>query len=252
VVSALFGGGPRRSRLPVRWSIGAADAETVVAEARDRLARGHAALKLKMGAIDPADDLDRVRTVAGELGPGVDILVDPNGTWDLRTATWMIDELEQAGVSGVEQPVRRDDLDGLRQLTRRATRLAVMADESVCRPADALRLARHRAADVVAVKVAKAGGLGRAHAVGVIAATAGIACYGGSALESSIGTAASAHLFAALPQLSGGCELVGPLLLTDDLVTEPISYKGGELQVPAGPGLGVEVDWDKIGQYRRA
>jgi muconate/chloromuconate cycloisomerase len=251
-VSALLGGGPCRWRIPVRWSIGAAGVEAVVDEARLQLERGHRSIKLKMGALDPADDVARVAAIVDALGREVDVLVDPNGTWDRKTATWALDELEQAGVTIVEQPVKRDDLDGMVHLTRRATRISILADESACRPADALRLSRRRACDGVAVKVAKAGGLLRAYSVGAIAATADLACYGGSALESSIGTAASAHLFASLPQLSAGCELVGPLLLTDDIVVEPVTYAGGDLVVPTGPGLGVEVDWEKVDQYRRA
>jgi L-alanine-DL-glutamate epimerase-like enolase superfamily enzyme len=103
----------------------------------------------------------------------------------------------------------------------------------------------------VAVKVAKAGGLVRGMTVGGICAAAGLRCYGGTALESSLGTAASAHLFSVLPDLSMGCELVGPLLLTDDVVTTPLRYEDGELVVPTGPGLGVEIDWAKVEEHRR-
>lgn len=55
-----------------------------------------------------------------------------------------------------------------------------------------------------------------------------------------------------LPELTLGCELVGPLVLTDDLVTEPVRYEPGDIVVPTGPGLGVEVDWAKIREYRRS
>ena len=250
-VSAMLGGGPARDRLPVRWAVGATDAETITAEARERLAQGHAALKLKMGADDPAADVARVAAVVDSLGPGVDYLVDPNASWPLETARWVLRELEDMGVSHVEQPIRRDDLEGLAHLTARLTRMSLIADESVCTPIDALRATRTRICDGVAVKVAKAGGLLRGYAVGQISAAAGLGCYGGTALESPVGTAASAHLFAALPQLRLDCELVGPLLLADELLVEPLEYDDGDLVVPGGPGLGIEIDWDKIAEYRR-
>jgi muconate/chloromuconate cycloisomerase len=250
-VSALLGGGPARDRLPVRWAVGAASADNVVEEGRDRLRSGHHGLKLKMGALAPRQDLARVAAIIERLGPGVDVLVDPNGTWDRRAATWMVDELEQLGVTTVEQPVDRDDVAGLAHLTARATTISIMADEAICRPLDALRVAPTGACDAVAVKVAKAGGLVRGMTVGGICAAAGLRCYGGTALESSLGTAASAHLFSVLPDLSMGCELVGPLLLTDDVVTTPLRYEDGELVVPTGRGLGVEIDWAKVEEHRR-
>jgi Enolase C-terminal domain-like/Catechol dioxygenase N terminus len=145
----------------------------------------------------------------------------------------------------------RDDLAGMAELRRRATTMWIVADESVSRPGDALAAVSARACDAVAVKPGKAGGLTRAAQVAAVTTAAGLACYGGSALETSIGTAAAAHLFAALPELALGCELAGPLLLADDLVTNPVRYADGNLQVPQGPGLGVTVNWDNVDRYAR-
>jgi muconate/chloromuconate cycloisomerase len=250
-VSALLAGGPARSTIPVRWALGAADAETVLTEAKQRMAEGFGALKLKMGALPIDEDLERVDAVVGALGPDVDVLVDPNGAWDLRTAGWALAELERIGVAVVEQPVPRDALHWLARLADRPGRLTVMADESVCRPADALAAVAAGACDAVAVKVGKAGGLLRAYAVGAIASAAGLRCYGGTALESSVGAAAAAHVFSVLPELSMGCELVGPLLLTEDVVADPVAYDAGSIVVPTGPGLGVEVDWGRVRAHAR-
>src|SRR3546814_19368795 len=78
-----------------------------------------------------------------------------------------------------------------------------------------------------------------------VAEAAGIPIYGGMALESSIGTAAALQLFSALPLLSWDCELIGPLLLADDLAVQPTQYHNFEVVVPHGTGLGVEPDTDK-------
>lgn len=244
-------GGAARAEIPVRWALSGHGHGDVVAEARQRLDTGHRALKLKLGALPPEEDLRRVELLIDKIGTGVDYLADPNGAWDFRTAVWALAELEAMGVRVVEQPIDRDDVAGMAALVERATTARIMADESVCRPVEALRAAHARSCDAVSVKAGKAGGLRPAMAVAAIATAAGMDCYGGTALETSVGTAAAAHLFASLPRLPLGCELVGPLLLADDIVTEPLRYADGALRLPPGPGLGVEVDPEKVARYAR-
>jgi len=84
-----------------------------------------------------------------------------------------------------------------------------------------------------------------------IAQGAGISLYGGTMLEGTIGTLASAHIFASLPNLDWGTELFGPLLLTDDIVKQPITYKNNAMEIPKGIGLGVELDLNKLEKYKR-
>jgi L-alanine-DL-glutamate epimerase-like enolase superfamily enzyme len=223
----------------------------VLEDAAERIALGYTSIKFKMGALPPQEDVRRAGELVDKLGHDLDYVGDPNGTWDLRTATWAVRELESIGLAAVEQPVARRDLAGLAELRAQATSIDVMADESVCVPADALEAVRARACDSVSVKPGKAGGLRAAALVASIIDTAAIGCYGGTALEGPVGTAASAHLFASLPQLRFGCELVGPLLLTDSITTTPLRYEGGQLHIPTGPGLGVQLDHDKVGRFRR-
>jgi muconate cycloisomerase len=126
-----------------------------------------------------------------------------------------------------------------------------MADEALHGPEDAFAYASSAAADVFAVKIAQSGGLQAAGRVGAIADAAGIGLYGGTMLEAGIGTIASAHVFATFPQLAWGTELFGPLLLTEEILTEPLGYGDFALKVPDRPGLGVELDLDRIEFFRR-
>ena len=87
--------------------------------------------------------------------------------------------------------------------------------------------------------------------VAAIAQLAGISLYGGTMLEGAVGTAASAHVFSTFSDLQFGTELFGPLLLTQELLTEPLRYRDFTLQVPTGPGLGIEIDRDKLARLRR-
>jgi L-alanine-DL-glutamate epimerase-like enolase superfamily enzyme len=249
-LSTLLGGASQAS-LPVRWALSGAGTTGVLEDAAERITLGHTAIKFKMGALPPEQDVRRVAELVDKLSGDLDYIGDPNGTWDLRTATWAVRELESIGLSAVEQPVGRDDLEGLGELRARATKIDVMSDESVCTPSDALKAVRARACDSVSVKPGKAGGLRAAALVASIMDTAGIGCFGGTALEGPVGTAASAHLFATLPQLRFGCELVGPLLLSDSVATEPLRYEAGHLFIPTGPGIGVSLDHEKVGRYRR-
>lgn len=248
---SLLLGGSARDTLPVRWALsGSGDSETVE-DATARLDEGHRALKFKMGVLPAEDDVRRVAWLVEKIGADVDYLGDPNGVWDLRTATWAVKELEAIGVNVIEQPTPRDDPRALAEVRRQATRIKVMADESVCQLTDALAAIGQRLCDSVAVKPGKSGGLRAAALMEAVLRPSGIACYGGTALEGPIGTAASAHLFASFTHLPLGCELVGPLLLADDITTGGIQYVNGELCVPAGPGLGVKLDPDKVARYRR-
>ena len=70
-------------------------------------------------------------------------------------------------------------------------------------------------------------------------------------LEAGVGTAASAQLFATFPRLDWGTELFGPLLLTEEILAEPLRYEDFSLVVPEGPGLGVALDEDKVARFRR-
>jgi muconate cycloisomerase len=250
-VHVLFGG-LRRTSLPVTWALGADPADVVVEEARGKLAAGeHTTFKLKMGRAEPAEDVARVAAVAEALAGEAGVRVDLNGSWDESTARAWLPRLADAGVELVEQPVPGWNVDAMARLAERLD-VPLMADESVQSTHDALAICQRRAADVLAVKVAKSGGLGNTRRIAAIADAAGMPCYGGTTLESSIGTAASLHAFCSTGAVSAGSELFGPLLLADDLVEEPVAYRGGEVRVPTGPGLGVTLDEDKVAKYARA
>jgi muconate cycloisomerase len=101
------------------------------------------------------------------------------------------------------------------------------------------------------VKIAKSGGLSAVQRVAAVAEAAGLACYGGTTIETSLGTAASAQLFCATASVRAGTELFGPLLLDDDIATEPVAYTGGDLLLNSGAGFGITIDEDKVAKYER-
>jgi muconate cycloisomerase len=82
-----------------------------------------------------------------------------------------------------------------------------------------------------------------------VAEAAGIGLYGGTMLEGSIGTAATAHALAALPSLGWGTELFSPLLLKEDIVACGLSFEDGHLLVPDEPGLGITLDEKRFTRF---
>jgi muconate cycloisomerase len=159
-----------------------------------------------------------------------------------------IQRLQAGGVDLIEQPISMRNQAGLKRL-KEHFEVAIMADEIVQDLQNAFRLATDHCADVFAVKINQAGGLKAACLIGQMAQLAGIELYGGTMLEGPIGTAASAHVFSTYPSLNFDTELFGPLLLTEDILARPLDYSNFGLSVPTGPGLGIEVDRDKIYHY---
>jgi muconate cycloisomerase len=244
-------GGLARTSIPVTWALGTESAAEVIDEARAKLDAGlHTSFKLKMGAQEPADDVARIVEVAQKLSCDASIRVDLNARWDLVTSLRWLPRLAEAGVELVEQPVPGAEVEWLAEINA-ALPIPVMADESLRTPSDALRLVRLRAADIFSLKTTKSGGLRRTRAIAEIAAAAGVPCHGGTAIEGPIGTVASLHLACAAPGVTWGSELFGPLLMREELLTEPLRYADGHLHLPDGPGLGVELDPAAVARFTR-
>jgi muconate cycloisomerase len=249
-VSTLLGGAVRKT-LPVLWTLASGDTQRDIEEAEMLLAeRRHNTFKLKIGRRSVRDDVAHVSRIKAALGDRAKVTVDVNQAWNEVDAALGIAALEAAGVDLIEQPTPREQRGALARLASRFI-VPIMADEAVTGPEDALELVRGACADVFALKIAKSGGIYGMMRTAAIADAAGVSLYGGTMLEGSIGSIASAHGFAALPQLAWGTELFGPLLLKDDIVTARPSYRDFDLHMPEGPGLGLHIDEEKLAFYRR-
>ncbi|MGH1371710.1 muconate/chloromuconate family cycloisomerase [Planktotalea sp.] len=249
-VSQLFGGAVT-DKMPVAWTLASGNSQTDIAEAHEMIeSKRHNIFKLKIGKRSVREDIAHVARIKDALGDAASIRVDVNTAWSLQEARWGLKGLQEAGCELIEQPVSARDLDAMAELTS-AFEIAVMADESLNGPEDALAVASKRAADVYAVKIAQSGGLKRASEVIATAQAAGLGLYAGTMLETGLSTAAALQLFSTVETLHWGTELFGPLLLTDDILTEPLTYRDFCVEVPKGNGIGVALDPDKVAYYRR-
>ena len=248
VSAAELLGGRHREEIPLSFSLANPDFEQDLEAARALHAEGLRLFKLKTGFAGHAADLRRLERLRQEL-PEIDLRVDYNQGLEPWDAIRTLKDVEAFRPTFIEQPVPADQIAALAAISA-ALDTPVMADESVFTAADALRVIEARAADLFSIKVMKHGGALRARAIAAIAQAAGIACYGGDMFESGLGHAAGAQLIAATPNISLGCEFYqARYYLSEDLLAQPFPIADGKVRVPAGPGLGVEIDEERLARY---
>ncbi len=246
-VHALLGG-RRVDNVPQISPVGLEDPKEAARSAKETLAQGFGTIKIKIGG-DARKDIERVEAVREALGDGVPLRVDGNSGYDRDTALRTFRRMEEVGLEWIEQPLPGWDLEGMAMLALRLdTPIAV--DESMYTDHDAALCIRLGAADVVNIKVAKCGGLFRSQKIAAVCEAAGVPCFLGGCIETSVGTAAALHFYAATSNVVSAAEIHGSPFYVDDVVEEPFALVDGGLDVPTGPGLGVRVDEEKVRKYQ--
>ncbi|PRB80918.1 muconate/chloromuconate family cycloisomerase [Pseudomonas sp. MYb185] len=244
-------GGAVHQHIPVLWTLASGDTARDIDEARTLMAaKRHCDFKLKIGSRPVMDDVRHVAAIKEAVGEHASVRVDVNQAWDEATAAKGMAELQAAGIDLVEQPTPLKDFAALARLSAKF-HIPILADEAVADATDMFNLAAAGFSGAVAMKIAKAGGPLRVLEQAAVAKAAGIGLYGGTMLEGTIGTAASLHAWSTLETLHWGSEMFGPLLMKDDIVVQPLDFHDNGVDLPRGPGLGVEIDEDKLAEYRR-
>jgi muconate cycloisomerase len=258
-VYQLLGGAMRKS-IPLCHSIGIASPREMASEAEQVAADGPTWMQVKIPGV-PKTDLEIVTAIRSAVGPNVTIFPDVNrGYKDTKTAIRSIEAMrDAASIAAVEQPV-----EGLAAMARvvKAVDVPVIVDEGCWSPQDAMEIARNGGADVISIYFTKSAGMLRSMNIGTVAHSAGLPVNVNGSLEGGVGNAANLHLAAALegqmwPAIITVNTLVGReqtkvagVFYTDDIIKEPFEYSKGHLAVPQKPGLGVELDPEKVRKYR--
>ncbi len=233
----LLGGDDPVIHTDLTISVG--DVDAMVVASVDAVAAGFRALKVKLGK-DSRLDIDRVLAIRAAVGEGIALRLDANQAWTVAQTIEVLRALESAGVQPecVEQPVPAHDIDGLRQVTE-AIDTPVIADEAVFGPEQALAIIQRRAADIINIKLMKAGGVSPALRIADIAAEYGMECMVGCMLESSISVAAAAHVVAARRSVVTSVDLDGPSLCRYNPVDGGATFTGPVITLSDAPGLGI-------------
>ena len=252
-------GGCFRERVGIAHSLGLMEINKAVDEARQAKSEGVKTIKLK-GGVDQKRDVELVRQMRNALGPDIKICVDANQGYPTpKSAIKVTKAMEEYGLLYMEQPV--EGLDQMAEVARRVDTL-IMADESAWTAQDVFEIARKKAADMISIYTTKPGGLFKAKKVAAVAEAAGLQCNVNGSVETGVGNAANLHLAASTAVVTFDCVVpvstpkekarkgIAGIYYSDDIITEPFTFQDGAIAVPSGPGLGVELDEDKLKHYR--
>jgi L-alanine-DL-glutamate epimerase-like enolase superfamily enzyme len=217
----------------------------MVREAHRLVELGFRVIKVKAGR-NVDDEVEGIKAVRDAVGSDVELRVDPNGGWTRADTVRAVKALAREEISYIEQPLPGWDLEGLAWL-RKTTGVPVMVDESVWNPHDVIEVARAEAADIINIKLTKAGGLKNSLDIYTTAEAVGIPCVVGTELESCVAVAAKLQFAASLENLPFACEFT-ELAFQRIALVESLKLENGALKVPIGLGLGVTPDKHLIDQ----
>ena len=252
-------GGLVRERVPIAHSLGLMEIDKAVAEALQAKAEGVKTIKLK-GGVDHKRDIALVKQMRKAIGPDLNMCVDANqGYSSAKVAVKIIKAMEEYNLLYMEQPV--EGIDQLAEVARRVD-TPIMADESAWTPEDVIEIAQKKAADMVSIYTTKPGGLFKAKKVAAVAEAAGLQCNVNGSVETGVGNAANIHLAASTGVVTYACVVpvstpkgkgkggIAGIYYQDDIIQEPFGFSDGDVIVSAKPGLGIELDEDKVKHYR--
>ncbi|HET7256981.1 MAG TPA: enolase C-terminal domain-like protein [Xanthobacteraceae bacterium] len=244
-------GGKQRSRMAILGVISTGELASDLREAERKKADGYSAFKIKVGIDKPLIDGERTRRVCEILGREALISSDANQGWSVDEAVQYVRAVADAGLDFFEQPVHADDIDGMAAVAAAAADIAIGADESIHSLADIRRHHERGAARGVSLKTIKLGGMRAVMEAGRLCDRLGLNVnVSAKTGESSIACAAATHIAAALPQIAWGLTLSNEGL-SDDATARPIRIERGHVEVSDRPGLGIDVDEDRVRRYRR-
>lgn len=236
----LLGG--YRDAIETDFTVSVNDANEMANDAERYVANGFNILKIKVGIDDIAKDVERIRAIREKIGYDTKLRLDANQGWEAKEAVRAIGQMEDAGldIELIEQPVKAQDIEGLQHVTLH-THTPIMADESIFSPKDALRVLQIRAADLINIKLMKAGGIYKALKINALAESYGVECMTGSMIETKLGISAAAHFAASQPNVTR-FDFDAPLLLAEDIVEGGVIYNGRHIRFSTKPGLGIHTD----------
>ena len=249
-VHALLGE-KKRSRMPLLGVIGGGDSDGDLRDAEKKKAAGVTAYKIKVGIDAPEKDAARTRDICKVLGGGMLISADANQGYSTEQALAYVRAVNGSGLDFFEQPVAANDLAGMAAVAS-ATDIAIGADEGIHSLEDIRRHHERQAARGVSLKAIKLGGIRAVAEAGRLCNRLGmsvnVSCKTG---ESSIACAAALHVAAVIPDIAWGLTLTHTGL-SEDVAAHPVPTAKGHVESLDRPGLGIDIDDDRVRRYRVA
>ncbi|HEY6367481.1 MAG TPA: enolase C-terminal domain-like protein, partial [Candidatus Binatia bacterium] len=259
VPACQFLGGCFRDRVSIAHSLGLMEIQKAIEEALQAKSEGIKTIKLK-GGVDPERDVKLVRRMRDALGPDTKICVDANQGYPTpKMAVRVIRDMEAFDLLYMEQPV--EGIDRMAEVAKRVE-TPIMADESAWTAQDVIEIVQKRAADMISIYTTKPGGIFKAKKVAAVAEAAGLKCNVNGSVETGVGNAANIHLAASTDVVTFDCVVpvstpkgagkqgIAGIYYQDDIIKEAFEFSNGDILVSTKPGLGIELDEDKLKHYR--
>jgi muconate cycloisomerase len=238
-------GGCRRTRFDLTWMISVQSPDEVERVVAEGLAAGYTTFDAKLGMHGERGDIELLQR-ARKAVADKSLQVDANRAYRVDAALRQARRFEDLGVALFEQPLNGFNLSGYRRLCA-ASPVPIGIDESLRSVADLLEYARADAIGVAVAKVQRNGGLYRSRQLCEAAEAAGLELSLSGLTETDLGLAAALHLAAAFD--INPLALNGPQYIDTPFLRERVWRGGGQVLLPTGAGLGVEIDEDWVRRH---
>lgn len=235
-------GRERGEPLTLSWTVNPQRIDEVDGLIQAGWERGYRNFNIKV-APDPAFDVELARRVKTLVPEGF-LWADANGGYDVDSALAAAPKLADVGVDVLEAPLKPNRIRGYQALRRQGA-LPILMDEGIVSPVELDEFIHLQMIDGVAMKPSRCGGLESARRQIELLENEGLMWLGSGLTDPDISLAATVGLFAAYG-LEKPAALNGPQFLTADVLQQPLAIHHGKIDVPAGPGLGIEVNEDKV------
>lgn len=242
-----FLGGAVVNRVRFNAWVGILGPDEAAREASKWLSQGFTSAKVKLGGGILADR-DRIRAVREAVGDNMQLRGDANAGYSVQESIALGRLLEPYALQLLEQPVAATDLPGLAKV-RQSIGIPIMADEAITDHQSLIDAIRADCADIVKLKVMKQGGLLKCRRMVETASAAGLGIVIGHGFGLGINTMAEIMLAVTSHDVLEGLESVGPLKMQDDVIVSKLDLSRAFLDLPDTPGLGVEIDEEKLRTY---
>lgn len=246
----LFGGA-LREEVDYFYYLARGTADQIEQQSADGVRRGYTCFYLKVG-IDVLAETEMLVSLRSTIGPNRKIRVDANQAWSVAEASRILTRWnDDFDLDFAEAPVPIDPIDNMRELRRRVP-VALCANEGLGRAADVMRVILGRAADVLCFSSYWVGSLRRFHVLSQVAHLQGLRVCKHTHGELGIAAAAGQHMMLSLPNTCDGAQQTAAMM-GDDILTEALPIAQGPMWGRIErPGLGVDVDEDKLRRYHEA
>jgi L-alanine-DL-glutamate epimerase-like enolase superfamily enzyme len=231
--------------IDLSWTLNPRTLDELDPLIEEGLKRGYRNMNVKVSP-DPKFDVEMCKRVKQRVPNGF-LWADANTGYDVTTALQVAPKLADAGVDALEQPLPPNRIQGYQALKRQGA-VPILMDESLVSPSDLIEFIRLDAIDGAVMKPARSAGLYPSRQQWEIAQNAGLMILGSGLTDPDMSLAATLALFGAFGY-SRPAAVNGPQFIEATVLKTPLLVKDARLEVPTGPGLGVEVDEAKIRQY---